>query len=1107
MTARRLSAAAVLLIAVSGAQRATAQRQAASPVLRSTVFPADSARSRRTQSPVQRSLVDTATAILEKLEMHETTLLPGESPHPPHRHAHEELMIVRSGTVQAYQNGVTRTAGPGSVIFMASNELHGLRNVGREPANYVVIRIDPRDVPSDRPMSDADKATKAWTDSARLLIRETAPARSTTGDSAREARLAWFRDAKYGLFIHWGLYSIPAGEWKGKTIPGIGEWIMNRGRIPAAEYGRLATQFNPVKFDADAWARLARDAGMKYIVITSKHHDGFALFKSKASSFNVVDATPFRRDVLKELAAACAKYGIRLGFYYSQSQDWHEPNGAGNDWDFGPDSLKDYDKYLRAKAEPQVKELLTNYGPVALIWFDTPRMMQGDRAHRFTEIVRALQPSTLIDGRLGESGDYISTGDNVIPGAVNAQAWEVPATINHTWGFRKDDKDWKSPGEVIFKLVDVVSKGGNYLLNVGPMANGEMPQAAQDVLRAAGTWLKANGEAVYGARPTPFGEELGEASGRGTKNMRGQPLFLARSEYRVTTKPGKLYFTFFSDPGGTFDLPPFGNPVKRAYRLSDGAPMEVRSANGTRQLVLPRFPRDRPGFLAVNDPLATVIVVEFEGDTVRTPGAAEAGAIGITGNWAVDNTGADGVPRRQYFDLVERNGQIRGTIRATQFYYQVKEGSGTPDRFSFVGSMMDGKSERRVSYDAKLVGAELHLFSKRRPTDTAFVESVARRVPDSEGAYPSRTPLPALHKVADNGLARTPPMGWNSWNKFAGRVDDAAVRAMADAMASSGMRDAGYQYINIDDTWEGGRDAQGNITTNKKFPDMKALADYVHSKGLKLGIYSSPGPNTCAGYEGSYGHEAQDARTYAAWGIDYLKYDWCGARNLYADEEMPQVYQIMGDALLATGRPIVYSLCQYGRLDVWKWGPDVGGNLWRTTGDIRDAWESMSRIGFNQDSLASYAKPGHWNDPDMLEIGNGGMTDDEYRTHMSLWSMLAAPLLAGNDLRTMTPTVHDILTNREVIAIDQDVGGTQGHRVSTVGDIEIWTRPLADGSHAVAVFNRGAAAATVPVRWAEVGVTSHAAVRDLWAHANVDGRAAELTAAVPSHGVVMWRVR
>ena len=427
-------------------------------------------------------------------------------------------------------------------------------------------------------------------------------------DPAREARLAWFREAKYGLFIHWGLYAIPAGEWKGKAVPGIGEWIMNRAKIPVREYEALAAQWNPVKFDAEAWVRLAEDAGMKYVVITSKHHDGFALFDSKVSRYDVVDATPFRRDVLKELAEACRKRGIRLGFYYSQAQDWHDPNGAGNTWDFGPDERKDFDRYLREKAEPQVRELLTGYGPVALVWFDTPRLMTPARAQRFTDLVRSLQPDTLIDGRLGAAGDYVTTGDNVIPSQVGDQAWETPATINHTWGYRKDDHDWKSPGDITFKLVDIVSKGGNYLLNVGPMADGTIPPPSQDALRAVGRWLKTNGEAVYGAGPTPFGDELGEPSARGTKDLRGNPLFLPRHEWRVTTKPGRLYFTFFQEPRVSFELPAMKNGVKRAYLLADGAPVEVKVENGLRTLAV-----ERPAI----DPMATVVVVEIEGDRVE----------------------------------------------------------------------------------------------------------------------------------------------------------------------------------------------------------------------------------------------------------------------------------------------------------------------------------------------------------------------------------------------------------------------------------------------------------------------------------------------------------
>src|SRR5579875_3023245 len=304
-----------------------------------------------------------------------------------------------------------------------------------------------------------------------------------------------------------------------------------------------------------------------------------------------------------------------------------------------------------------------------------------------------------------------------------------------------------------------------------------------------------------------------------------------------------------------------------------------------------------------------------------------------------------------------------------------------------------------------------------------------------------------LVSFAQSPLAKTPPMGWNSWNHFGCKITDAIVRAQADAMIATGMRAAGYEYVNIDDCWEGKRDSQGFIHPNSKFPDMKSLADYVHSKGLKLGIYSSPGPKTCAGYEGSYGHEEQDAKTYAAWGIDYLKYDLCSATQVYDYNSMPAVYAKMGNALLNSGRPIVFSLCQYGVFHGPQWGERVGGNLWRTTGDIRDSWDSMSHIGFDlQLDLAQYAGPGHWNDPDMLEIGNGGMSDTEYRTHMSLWSLLAAPLLAGNDLRDASKNVLDILTNKEVIAVDQDRLGKQAKRVSKDGDVEVWSRPLTDGS-------------------------------------------------------------
>ena len=321
------------------------------------------------------------------------------------------------------------------------------------------------------------------------------------------------------------------------------------------------------------------------------------------------------------------------------------------------------------------------------------------------------------------------------------------------------------------------------------------------------------------------------------------------------------------------------------------------------------------------------------------------------------------------------------------------------------------------------------------------------------------------HASAASPVAATPPMGWNSWNFFAGKVTDKDIRDTADLLVSTGMRDAGYVYVNIDDTWEGDRDAQGRIQSNSKFPDMKALADYVHSKGLKLGIYSSPGAKTCARYEGSLDHEDQDAQTYADWGIDYLKYDLCSYRTVmqsqFPDDPvgqyrlMHQAYEKMHQAILKAGHPMVYSLCQYGWDSVWDWGPTVGANLWRTTGDINPSFDRMSLIGREQAGLAKYAGPGHWNDPDMLEVGNGKLSLDENRVHMGLWAMLASPLLAGNNLSLLKPEITAILTNREVIAIDQDPLGKQAERIFAEGPVEIWSRPLADGSRALAVFNFG----------------------------------------------------
>jgi len=361
--------------------------------------------------------------------------------------------------------------------------------------------------------------------------------------------------------------------------------------------------------------------------------------------------------------------------------------------------------------------------------------------------------------------------------------------------------------------------------------------------------------------------------------------------------------------------------------------------------------------------------------------------------------------------------------------------------------------------------------------------------------------------AADSTLAATPPMGWNSWNHFACKVAADDVRAAADAIASNGMKDAGYVYVNIDDCWQGDRDVQGRIRPNARFPDMKGLVDYIHSKGLKAGIYSSPGPKTCAKYEGSYQHEELDAQQYAEWGFDYLKYDWCSAERVYQHSDMIAVYKKMHDALVRTGRPIVFSLCQYGYERVWRWGASVGGNLWRTTEDINDHYDRMSVIGFDQNGLESFAGAGHWNDPDMLEVGNGGMNHDEYITHMSLWVLLAAPLLAGNDLSKMSQETLDILTNKEVVAVDQDLKGQQGRRVAQEGPLEVWAKPLADGSVAVGLFNRGESVNPITVNLKDIGFRKQVQVRDLWQHKSLGSFERSFTAQVPRHGAVLVKVQ
>jgi alpha-L-fucosidase len=362
------------------------------------------------------------------------------------------------------------------------------------------------------------------------------PERGQRPGANQDPRLAWWRADKFGMFIHWGVYSIPAGVWQGEHIPGIGEWIMLRAEIPIAEYEKLAQQFNPVKYDADQIVKLAKQAGQKYIVLTSKHHDGFCMYGTSETDYNIVDGTPYGKDILKDLADACKREGIKLGLYYSQTQDWHHPNGYGNTWDFNEDE-QDFADYVENYVKPQVREILTNYGPIAIIWFDTPKIISRQQSQELLDLVHELQPDCLVCGRLGNAlGDYATAQDNAIPPEMQAEIdWETPATINDTWGFKTHDHNWKSTTQLIRNLVDIVSKGGNYLLNIGPDAEGAIPEPSVERLQAMGAWLDVHGESIYGTMPGPIqGDE----------------------SWRTTQKGDNIYLQVFEWPAdGRFVLP------------------------------------------------------------------------------------------------------------------------------------------------------------------------------------------------------------------------------------------------------------------------------------------------------------------------------------------------------------------------------------------------------------------------------------------------------------------------------------------------------------------------------------------------------------------------
>jgi len=411
-------------------------------------------------------------------------------------------------------------------------------------------------------------------------------AQSNKQTGADSSKMAWWKDAKFGMFIHWGVYSVPAGVYNGKEVPGIGEWIMNTAKIPMADYQKFAQQFNPVKYDPEAWVRMAKNAGVKYIIITAKHHDGFAMFDSKVTDWDITSATPYGKDVLKPLIAACHEQGIRIGLYYSQAQDWNHPGGAasGGHWDKGQDG--DMDAYLDKVAVPQVREILHNYGDIDILWWDTPQNMTPARAEKFISVIKQY-PNLITNNRLGggENGDTETPEQFVPPTGFPGRNWETCMTMNDTWGYKSNDQNWKSTTVLIRNLVDAVSKGGNFLLNVGPTSLGEIPQPSIDRLAAIGDWLKINKESIYGTTASPF------------------PYL---SWGRCTRKGQKLFLHVFDRPeNGELSVPMY-NKVTKAYLLAaPGKALKVSFAGNHSHISLPK---------QLPDTINTVVVVQFNGE-------------------------------------------------------------------------------------------------------------------------------------------------------------------------------------------------------------------------------------------------------------------------------------------------------------------------------------------------------------------------------------------------------------------------------------------------------------------------------------------------------------
>jgi alpha-L-fucosidase len=1058
-----------------------------------------------------------------------------------------------------------------------------------------------------------------------------------------DARMKWWREARFGMFIHFGLYSVAAGEWNGKPVNGYSEWIMSFAGIPSAEYAKLTERFDPSRFDAEKIVLAAQNAGMKYIVITAKHHEGFAMYPSKASPFNIA-ATRFKRDPLKELAEACRKHGVKLGFYYSQNIDWHHQGGGGADKAPYKDAP---DKYVDEVAVPQVRELLSNYGDIGILWWDMPGgAINKERAERLFRAAVQCNPTVIMNNRLERhyKGDTETPEQYVPPRGFAERDWEVCMTINDSWGFKKRDRNWKSAEWLIRQLCDIVSKGGNYLLNIGPTPEGEIPQPCVERLETIGAWMKLNGQAIHGTTATPFVRPT--------------------SWGRATQKGNMLYLLVFDLPADRkLKLPGLKTEIKRAWFLDERTkePLRIAKVPNNTVVVLPADTKmDSPVMVVAAEcdgrPLADASIEPVaehdgvirlsadcalvEGGTARldddhigcwmdpkdrpvwncrvhTPGKFTAslelacdkqsagseftliaGDSQLTGK--IPDTGGWGNYQRVFLDgtlTLEQSSIVPVTVKVTK-----KTGQAVMDlravslRSCSVAAETMGLDEIKpavangvareklesseyqrglcmvsgssVEYDLPLPFGRFEAWACFRPGTPPGAKLAFKVLTDEAVAYDSgvvpycpknlamkvSVPLDGVKRLAlrvegtpnvhaqwaqprlfgknkvffdpripmqDAALgemARTPLMGVNTWNAFGTDINEKLIKQLADKLVSSGLKDLGYNYLCLDDGYQSprARDEQGNPQCNRaKFPSgMERLGDYIHGKGLKFGMYSRPdwvGSHTTPD---RVDRESEDkaARTFAAWKIDFLKYDYS---NPWANKSMIA-------ATRRAGRPVWFNTCEWGTSSPWKWAIEAGAQSWRVTFDVMDLWYSAGddnpvgilRSAYQGEAVGRYAGPGHWNDLDMLVIGLRGKTHlpgrgkantQEYRSQMGLWSLLAAPLVIGGDIRTMDVENLKILMNKEVIAIDQDALGIPACRAKKINDLEAWLRPLANGDYAVGILNVGESTLKTTVTGRDLGLPGTYTVRDLWKQEDLGKFQGSLECEVQPHELRLLR--